>query len=93
MTSNPSKLRSCVGIHVSRLTCLYFTAKVENRYLSANEFVKKVSCLELQFKASDVLSYEFLVATTLKFNFTIHHAYRPLQGLYELLLVLLIFDR
>jgi cyclin H len=56
--------------HVSRLTCLFLSTKTENHTITIDNFTSKIpKCTN-----SDVLSLEFLVAQSLKFQFKVHHA-------------------
>lgn len=53
-----------------RLTCLFLSTKTENHVMSLDSFTSKIpKCTN-----EDVLSLEFLVSQSLKFQFKCHHA-------------------
>ncbi|KAI9498699.1 cyclin-like protein [Zychaea mexicana] len=60
------------------LTCLFLATKSEGERISIEQFV-----LDLQLPDSDVvLGLEFIVSQGLKFEYLIHHPYRPAYGFF-----------
>lgn len=53
-----------------RLTCLFLSTKTENHTITIDNFTSKIP----KCSNADVLSLEFLVAQSLKFQFKVHHA-------------------
>lgn len=60
------------------LTCLFLATKAESEHMSIDQFVKE---LKLPSTAS-VLQLEFTVSQGLKFEYHVHHPYRPAYGLF-----------
>ncbi|KAG8923288.1 hypothetical protein FRC03_005211 [Tulasnella sp. 419] len=60
------------------LTALFLAAKTSNCPIGIDRYVNNIP----KTKASDVLDLEFLVAQSLRFEFTVWHAHRALWGLW-----------
>ncbi|ORY00404.1 cyclin-like protein [Basidiobolus meristosporus CBS 931.73] len=60
------------------LTSLFLATKVENSFISIDDFAQRIP----KTTAQSILDLEFIISQSLKFEFTIHHPYRPLHGLY-----------
>ncbi|GAA5854174.1 hypothetical protein JCM8547_008254, partial [Rhodosporidiobolus lusitaniae] len=58
------------------LTCIFLATKTENFPISIDSFAGK-----LNRQPSDILSLEFLVSQSLKFEYKVYHAHLALQGL------------
>ncbi|KAG8906216.1 hypothetical protein FRB99_007362 [Tulasnella sp. 403] len=60
------------------LTAIFLAAKTSNHPIGIDHYVNNIP----KTKASDVLDLEFLVAQSLRFEFTVWHAHRALWGLW-----------
>lgn len=60
------------------LTCIYLACKVEEAYISAEEF-----CRHLQQEVSTVLRNEVAVMQALNFDMVVHSPYRALVGIFQ----------
>ncbi|KAK9701388.1 hypothetical protein K7432_011739 [Basidiobolus ranarum] len=60
------------------LTSLFLATKVENSFIAIDDFAQRIP----KTTAQSILDLEFIISQSLKFEFTIHHPYRPLHGLY-----------
>ena len=58
-----------------RLTCVFLATKTENYAVSIDSFASK-----LKTQPEDVLSLEFLVSQSLRFEYKVHHAHLALAG-------------
>lgn len=58
------------------LSAVYLATKVENHYISVEEFASKVP----KTKADDILAPEFLLTQGLRFTFDVRHPFRGLEG-------------
>ena len=61
-----------------RLTAIFLAAKTSNCFLEIDQYVNSIP----KVKAADVLDLEFLVAQSLRFEFTVWHAHRALWGMW-----------
>ncbi|RKP36066.1 cyclin-like protein [Dimargaris cristalligena] len=60
------------------LTCLYLASKTENKFIQVEDFAKPIP----KTSSQDILTYEFVVSQSLKFEYTVHHPFSPLYGFY-----------
>ena len=61
---------------VDRLTCVFLATKTENFPISIDSFSARVKTPPV-----DILSLEFLVSQSLKFEYKVHHAHLALNGI------------
>lgn len=61
-----------------RLTAIFLAAKTSNCPIGIEPFVNGIP----KTKTTDVLDLEFLVAQSLRFEFTVWHAHRALWGMW-----------
>ena len=59
-----------------RLTCVFLATKTENFPISIDTFSSRVKT-----PPTDILSLEFLVSQSLKFEYKVHHAHLALNGI------------
>ncbi|WAR57924.1 hypothetical protein PtB15_5B154 [Puccinia triticina] len=71
---------TCMDYHPKNimLTCLFLATKTENTSISIDSFASRIP----KTTNEDVLSLEFLVAQSLKFQFKVHHAHLAARGIY-----------
>lgn len=71
---------TCMDYHPKNvmLTCLFLATKTEVHYISINTFAAKIKSTS----PSDILSLEFLVSQSLKFQFKVHHAGLAAYGVF-----------
>ncbi|XP_025083258.1 cyclin-H-like [Pomacea canaliculata] len=62
------------------LTCVYLACKVEEFYVAIGQFVSNLKGNREKF-ADTILAFELLLMSKLQYHLTIHHPYRPLEGL------------
>lgn len=63
-------------VRPSRPTCLFLALKTENHLVPIDAFISRFSKLN----AAEILQLEFLVAQSLKFEFSVWHAHKALRG-------------
>lgn len=63
---------------IRRLTCLFLATKTENHMTSIDKFVSKLP----KTSPASVLELEFIISQSIRFEFLIHHPYRPCYGLF-----------
>ncbi len=63
---------------IFRLTAIFLAAKTSNHPIGIDPYVNNIP----KTKASDVLDLEFLVAQSLRFEFTVWHVHRALWGIW-----------
>lgn len=61
---------------LGRLTCLFLATKTENHPISIDTFSSKTKSTP-----ADILSLEFLVSQSLRFEYKVHHAHLAAYGL------------
>ncbi|KAH9807590.1 cyclin-like protein [Melampsora americana] len=71
---------TCMDYHPKNimLTCLFLATKTENTSISIDSFASRIP----KTTNDDVLSMEFLVAQSLRFEFKVHHAHLAARGIY-----------
>lgn len=71
---------TCMDYHPKTimLTCLFLATKTEVHYISINAFAAKIKSTS----PSDILSLEFLVSQSLKFQYKVHHAGLAAYGVF-----------
>lgn len=71
---------TCMDYHPKNimLTCLFLATKTENQLISINTFAAKLKGTT----PADILSLEFLVSQSLRFQFKVHHAHLAAYGLF-----------
>ncbi|KAG0151237.1 hypothetical protein CROQUDRAFT_57206 [Cronartium quercuum f. sp. fusiforme G11] len=71
---------TCMDYHPKNimLTCLFLATKTENTSISIDSFASRIP----KTSNDDVLSLEFLVAQSLRFEFKVHHAHLAARGIY-----------
>lgn len=71
---------TCMDYHpkIVMLTCLFLATKTENQLISINSFAAKIKSTT----PSDILSLEFLVSQSLKFQYKVHHAHLAAYGVF-----------
>lgn len=62
------------------LTCVYLACKVEEFYVPIGQFVSNLKGNREKF-ADAILAFELLLLSKLHYQLTVHHPYRPLEGL------------
>ncbi|KAL8291802.1 hypothetical protein RQP46_002060 [Phenoliferia psychrophenolica] len=69
---------TCMDYHPKNvmLTCVFLATKTENHPISIDAFSAKIKS-----KPDDILSLEFLVSQSLRFEYKIHHAHLAAYGL------------
>ncbi|GAA5967467.1 hypothetical protein JCM21900_004843 [Sporobolomyces salmonicolor] len=69
---------TCMDYHPKNvmLTCLFLATKTENFMIPIDAFAAKIKT-----PPSDILSLEFLVSQSLRFEYKVHHAHLALSGL------------
>lgn len=67
---------SCSVFDINRPTCLFLALKTENMTVPLADFVKRFS----KFTEDDLLSLEFTLAQSLKFEFLVWHGHKALRG-------------
>jgi hypothetical protein len=60
-----------------RVTCIFLSTKVENSFISLEDFTKKIPKVD----PSMILDLEFCVSQSIKFNYQLNHPYLSLYGL------------
>ncbi|KAI8457377.1 cyclin-like protein, partial [Phakopsora pachyrhizi] len=71
---------TCMDYHPKNimLTCLFLATKTENVSISIDNFASRIP----KTTNDDVLSLEFLVAQSLRFQFKVHHPHLAARGIY-----------
>jgi hypothetical protein len=69
-----------LGIFSCRHTCIYLACKVEEFNVSLLHFVQQIKG-DRQHIMDVILTQELLLMRLLSFHLTVHHAFRPLEGL------------
>lgn len=59
---------------------MYLACKVEEFYVAIGQFVSNLKGNREKF-ADTILAFELLLMSKLQYHLTIHHPYRPLEGL------------
>ncbi|KAK7471797.1 hypothetical protein BaRGS_00035536, partial [Batillaria attramentaria] len=62
------------------LTCVYLACKVEEFYVPIGQFVSNLKGNREKF-ADTILAFELLLLSKLHYQLTVHHPFRPLEGL------------
>nr|KAG5689182.1 hypothetical protein BaRGS_004016 [Batillaria attramentaria] len=65
---------------LSKLTCVYLACKVEEFYVPIGQFVSNLKGNREKF-ADTILAFELLLLSKLHYQLTVHHPFRPLEGL------------